>query len=412
MKRRTRFAKKQIIVAVIALLLLAVICILIIGIKKIMLHRMVASEITVEVGESCPAVSAFVSREDAEAAFVSDICEGTVFDAIGDYPVTIRIYGEDVDSVVCVRDTQAPVVTTKDVTLYAQAELEPEDFIEEISDRTATTVRFDGDPDFTTEGVREVSLVVEDEGGNITETQATLEVVRDTQAPVIDGVEDQTVTVGSSISYKKDVTVTDDHDENVELNVDASAVDLNTVGDYTVVYSAADAAGNETVEEATIHVEEVSLENVTEEYVNAKADEILESILDDSMTLYEKAEAIYWWCHENIGYQDGASKTSWVAGAYQGLVERRGDCYTYASTAKCLLTQAGITNMDIQRIPSGTSMHYWNLIDIGEGWYHFDTCRRADGSTFFYKTDAEIKAYSDAHNGTHNYDPSLHPDIQ
>ena len=56
-------------------------------------------------------------------------------------------------------------------------------------------------------------------------------------------------------------------------------------------------------------------------------------------------------------------------------------------------------------------MHYWNLIDIGEGWHHFDTCRRVDGSTFFYKTDAELMAYSNSHDGTHNYDRSRYPDI-
>jgi hypothetical protein len=67
--------------------------------------------------------------------------------------------------------------------------------------------------------------------------------------------------------------------------------------------------------------------------------------------------------------------------------------------------------MDIERIPEGDSMHYWNLIDIGDGWYHFDTTRRADGTTFFYWTDAQIKEYSDAHNGTHNYDRSKYPTI-
>ncbi len=80
-------------------------------------------------------------------------------------------------------------------------------------------------------------------------------------------------------------------------------------------------------------------------------------------------------------------------------------------TAKCLLTRAGIKNMDIEKIPTPTTMHYWNLIDIGEGWHHFDTCRRVDGSTFFYKTDAELMAYSNSHDGTHNYDRSRYPDI-
>ena len=73
--------------------------------------------------------------------------------------------------------------------------------------------------------------------------------------------------------------------------------------------------------------------------------------------------------------------------------------------------------MDIERIRYGNGMHFWNLVDIGEGWRHFDTCRRADGSTFFYLTDAELMEYSEAHTapdypyGTHYYDRTLYPEI-
>ena len=57
-------------------------------------------------------------------------------------------------------------------------------------------------------------------------------------------------------------------------------------------------------------------------------------------------------------------------------------------------------------------MHYWNLIDLGDGWHHFDTCRRKDGSTFFYKTDAELMEYSLANDNSHNYNRDLYPEIK
>ena len=101
-----------------------------------------------------------------------------------------------------------------------------------------------------------------------------------------------------------------------------------------------------------------------------------------------------------------------MEGAYQGILEREGDCYTYAMTEKCLLSRAGIKNMDIEKIKKNNSMHFWNLIDIGERWYHFDSTRRADGATFFYLTDEKLMKYSKAHNGTHNYDRELYPKIQ
>ncbi len=372
----------------------------------------VKGEMTAEVGDKCPEIAEFLNWRSSGAQFVSDIGEETIFDSLGDYNVVIRAYGKDSTCVVHVRDTVAPAVTTQNVTSFVGGSVGPEEFIAEIADKTETTVRFQETPDFSTDGNHRVVLEVTDEGGNVTRAEAVLEVVRDTEPPVISGVAEITMTAGASVSYKKGITVTDNVDSEPEFTVDTSAVDTSKPGDYTVVYRAADAAGNEATASTILHVKPVTLETVTEEIINGKADELLATLLTDNMTQYEQAKAIYWWCHDNIAYSDHTPKTDWIQGAYRGIVDRKGDCFTYASTAKCLLTRAGITNMDIEKIwKEGISHHYWNIIDIGEGWHHFDTCRRKDGSTFFYKTDAELMEYSDSHKGSHNYDRSLYPEI-
>jgi hypothetical protein len=371
----------------------------------------VKSELTVEAGSDLPELDDFLNWSNADAAIVSGLTEDIDMNTVADYDIVIETYHRTVNASLHVEDTIQPVVEVQDQTIFLGQKVEAEDFIKEIDDVTNTTVAFGKEPDYDSEGTEEVTILVTDEGENVTESTAHLEVVADTTPPVIEGVQELTTTVGGSISYKKGIKVTDDLDEDVELSIDNSEVDLNTAGDYTVTYTAVDHAGNQTTVTTTVHVETPSVETATEDTINAAADEILASILTDGMSQYEQAEAIYWWCHDKIAYVDGTPKVNYVQGAYRGLVDRRGDCYTYAMTAKCLLTRAGIKNMDIERIPSGNSMHYWNLIDIGEGWYHYDTCRRADGTTFFYKTDAEIKAYSDAHNGTHNYDRSKYPTI-
>lgn len=371
----------------------------------------VKSEVTVEVGEKCPKAVEFTRFKNRKARFVSEINEDTTFKNVGDYYVVVQAFGRYTASVVHVKDTVAPEVVTRDAIVNVGDSVKPEAFIKKIKDQTKTSLKFKKKPDSSKEGTSKVLIEVKDAGGNITEAEATLRVVNDHEPPVISGVEELTMTVGGSISYKKGVKVTDNYDEEVKLEVDTSEVDTNKAGDYKVVYIAVDAAGNEASVSTTLHVKPVSVETVTEEMVNARADELLATILTDGMSQYDQAKAIYWWCHDHIAYSDGTPKTNWIQGAYRGIVNRKGDCYTYAATAKCLLTRAGITNMDIERIPRGNSMHYWNLIDIGEGWHHFDTCRRADGSTFFYKNDAEIKRYSDAHNGTHNYDRSKYPAI-
>lgn len=371
----------------------------------------VIPEITIEAGEEAPQVSDFMRWSNKNASFVTDLSKEVDMNKVGEYPLVLHVYDRDVSAKLIVTDTVAPKVKTQEVTVFSGQEVSAEDFIAEIIDVTDTTVAFADEIDTVTEGEREVTLQVQDMGKNVTTEKATLIVRVDKEPPVIEGVSDLSVPQGSGISYKKGVTVTDNLDEKVKLEIDNSQVNLDVAGTYEVIYSATDSAGNSTTVTATVTVERPTIDNATQESVNKVADEILASILTDDMTLYQKAEKIYWWCHESIAYADGTPKENPVKGAYRGLVNRKGDCYTYAMTAKILLTQAGITNMDIERIPSGNSMHYWNIIDIGEGWHHFDTCRRADGTTFFYKTDPEIKAYSDTHNGTHNYDRSLYPTI-
>ena len=52
--------------------------------------------------------------------------------------------------------------------------------------------------------------------------------VEDTQPPEITGTKDLTVAVGESLSYRTGVTVTDDVDESVQLQVDSSGVNRCT----------------------------------------------------------------------------------------------------------------------------------------------------------------------------------------
>lgn len=387
-------------------------------------YRCVKEAVTIEAGDSCPPVSEFLEWECKNAYIVSGISEDMEFQHVQDYEVVIHLYHQDIITTLHVADTVPPEIQTKDKTIMFGEPFDIEEFVESVTDITSYEVSYREEPKVQGGGIYTIELAVEDEGGNITEAQARLEVLQDVTPPVIEGVEEITITVGESVSYKRNITVTDDYDDAVKLVVDNSEVDIDTPGDYTVVYRATDKYGNEAEVSTILHVEEVKVEPytaentpVTEEAVNAAADYLLASITNPSMSQYEVIKAIYDWCHFKIAYADETSKASWVEGAYAGLVSRRGDCYAYAMTAKCLLTRAGITNMDIERVPVGNSMHFWNLVDIGEGWRHFDTCRRADGSSFFYLTDAELMAYSEAHtssgypNGTHYYDRSQYPEI-
>lgn len=385
--------------------------------------RCVKESVTIEAGESCPSVMEFLEWECKNASIISGISDDMVFNHVKDYEVVIHLYHRDVVTTLHVVDSKPPEIQTRDKTIMLGDPFEIGDFVVNVSDVTDCVVFYGKEPDVQSAGIHSIEIGVQDEGGNITIALAQLEILQDVTPPVIEGVEEMWIMVGESVSYKRNITVTDDYDDAVKLEIDNSEVDVNTPGDYAVIYRAVDKYGNEAEVSTILHVQApkpavVELPDISEEVVLAEADKILASILDPSMSQYEIIKAIFDWCHSKIAYVNGTPKTDWVQGAYAGLIRRKGDCFAYAMTAKCLLDRAGITNMIIERIPFGNGLHWWNLVDIGEGWYHFDATRRADGYSFFYVTDAELMEYSVAHtgpdypDGSHNYDRSQYPEIQ
>ena len=234
----------------------------------------------------------------------------------------------------------------------------------------------------------------------------------DTQPPVISGVKDLTVAVGESLSYRTGVTVTDNVDETVRLQVDSSGVNLSEPGEYQALYWAEDAAGNRaevpvtvtvvaavTVDDADTGATEDVVESgnveITQDGVNELADEILAEITTPGMSQREKALAIYNYVHNHIKYVGTSDKSSWLVGAYVGFTRGSGDCYNYFACSKALLTRAGIPNVDLTRV-GGNSRHYWQLVDVGSGYYHFDACPHPNSYPLysFLLTEEEVKAYT------------------
>ncbi len=363
----------------------------------------VLREVLVEAGSEAPAISEFVI-DGVKGEFVTDIT--TVDYSIpADIPVIIKVDENTYDTTMRIADTIAPVVEVQNVEGYLNVPYKAEDFILSVEDVTEVTAEFTKEPDTSKEGEQQVTIRVTDAGGNETVKEAKIIISKDTEAPVINGVNDIYVVIGGTVSYKNGVKVTDNCPQGLDLKVDNSSVNLSVAGTYPVTYIAKDMAGNETTATANVIVKE---QKYSEDEVNALADKVLAKIIKDGMTPYEKVEAIYYYIRRNVGYISHSDKGNWVQGAYEGLVDRQGDCYVFACTAKVLLTRAGITNMDIEKIPAKTR-HYWNLVDIGEGWYHFDTTPRKDGTIFFMWDEARLMEYSVKNKDSHNYDHSLYP---
>lgn len=366
----------------------------------------IRSRVQVEAGSAAVDIRAFLKPDEQQAAaFVSDI---TALDLSqpGIQDVQIDLGGEILTAQLEVVDTMPPTATVKNGKAWLNEALPAENLVQDIIDATAVTVRYKTEPDLATLGVQAITVVLTDAAGNETELPINLTVQADEKAPVIKGVKSQTVFVGATIAYRKGVTVTDNHDKAVDLQVDSGNVNLRKTGTYTVLYSATDSAGNKASKKATILVVEKTDNSIDPAVLDQLADNVLAKIIKAGMTSREKANAIYWWTKGHIGYVNHSDKSSWINAAYQGITTGRGDCFNYFATAKILLTRAGIQNMDIVKLNGG---HYWSLVNLGNGWYHFDTTPRKAGGEFFMLTDAEITAYSVKHNNSHVWDHSKYP---
>ena len=368
----------------------------------------VVGRLEIEAGSLLPQLSDFLLTGQTEDAVLLSPVQDIDMSTVGEYEIQIQMNDYTYTSLLAVVDTVLPILQVQDITAYTTSDLQAEDFVVLAQDATTLTCSFLQEPDMTQTGTQKVTVQVEDEGGNTVMADANLTLTEDTEAPVLTGIKDITVFIGDSVSYKTGVKATDNCDGELSFQVDNSSVDLNTEGSYQVTYSATDRAGNETSATVTVTVRKRAY---SIEEVDALADKVLEKIITDDMSQYDKLVAIYKWVRGHVGYINHSDKGDWVKAAYEGLALGQGDCYVFACVAKELLTRAGITNMDIEKIPAKTE-HYWNLVDIGEGWYHYDTCPRKDKSVFCYVSDADLMEYSNAHNGSHNYDKTIYTNIQ
>lgn len=361
----------------------------------------VLAELQWEVGAAPPTAEDFTLAGQDKRLLTTDIDTSQP----SRQAVSLEVDGVVYQSMLNITDTVPPVVEVRDVTGFVNTPVSAEDFLVSAQDTTPVTAAFVQEPDVTAAGSREVALIFTDGSGNTATASAMLTLTEDTEPPVITGAKDIAYVMGTTVSYKAGITVTDNSGADLTLNVDNSQVNLDAAGVYPVTYSAVDYAGN--TASVTVNITVLSTTYDLNE-VYGYADDVLASIFTEGMSEYDKLRAIYNYVKSNVGYISHSEKGDWVRAAYEGLVKKQGDCYVYASTTKVLLDRAGITNMDIEKIPAKTE-HYWNLVDIGEGWHHLDTTPRTDHPDIFYWTEEELMQYSAQHHNSHNYDHEAYP---
>ncbi len=362
----------------------------------------VIPNITIEAGSNPLQLEDIVLNYENYSIALTDLSTLNL-NTVASYNVITVVDDVEYTTIVDVIDTIKPVATITPQISWNSHPIEAFEFVSDIIDNTSVTIDYFIPPSYNEE-TQNVTLILTDEGGNSSTYLTTLTQKEDNIPPQIICALHETIYLGDPISYRNFVTLLDDSNDTIYLDIDSSEVNLKEVGDYTIIYTATDRGGNVSTKSLDISLIEKpdGIENaITLEEVNELVDVILSDILTPLMTMDEKTFAIYEWTKSNIYYINDSDKSSWIQGAYVGLTTRRGDCYNYYAVATALLTRAGIYNMPIENINKG---HFWNLVNLGDGWYHFDATPRFISSEFFMVTDEELKAYSIQNGNSHLWD--------
>ena len=167
---------------------------------------------------------------------------------------TDAVTDESTEIVEATEETEASegIETSEEVTTEEETELVLESF-------TVGDVLCNNDYVILTEtGEYDALITVADASGNTTEVLVHVVVG---EAPVISGVEDITVTVGADeVDYLDGVIAVDCNGNDItdKITCDSSIVDLETVGEYGIVYTVVDENGFEAHATALVAVKEKS----------------------------------------------------------------------------------------------------------------------------------------------------------
>ena len=334
---------------------------------------------------STPMTAAELLPDDPEGAATARLIKEFVPDTVGHYAVSLLIDGEPELVLVEITDTTPPQLSGGTLTRYLNHPV-PADTLVTATDVSPVVVTYDAEPDWTLSGEQIVSLTATDASGNAAHTNVRLSLVQDTEPPVLYGVKMKYFYVDEPYTYLEGVTAIDNADGEVAITVDTSEVPQNRTGGYFIRYTATDAAGNSTSLGTYVMIKPAGNSAAK---LAPYIDRIVAKIFTDDMTLGQKVVAIYDYVYRNVTYAATSDKTDWRKEALRAVRKGRGDCFTSNCLARALLERTEAEVFPMQR-KSYNSNHYWLLVNIGTGWYHFDaTCSREHSFKCCMWTDAQ-----------------------
>ena len=134
------------------------------------------------------------------------------------------------------------------------------------------------------------------------------------------------------------------------------------------------------------------------------ASKVLDEIITDGMTPYDKELAVYDWMCANLGHESGVTvvvptASEYSAEPYGVLKYGAAVCVGFATTFRLFMQM-----MDIDCMVVHNSYHSWNLVNLDGEWYHTDIYSDVGSGDYsnFNMTD-EMCSYG------HNWDTDFFP---
>ncbi|MBP5269570.1 MAG: transglutaminase domain-containing protein [Clostridia bacterium] len=214
-----------VVIIFLAAILALMTTLLVIAGSKIVTPSFLASKVTAEAGRASISASDFLLDKSVSAEFAPG--NSYSLSHVGTYPIKISVDGKTYSTVLVVRDTVAPYAEAEPATVRKGESILPSLCLKNIADATDLRFEFKTKPDFETEGLRNVTVVITDEGGNVTEVESSVNVIG-TDAVIVSS---RTIECGSTVP---DVSAFIGTGGTGEYLTDVSQIKTSQPGTYVI----------------------------------------------------------------------------------------------------------------------------------------------------------------------------------
>ena len=156
------------------IIVLAIIAIIVGSIYAKIRKSNVIEEVTIEAGTEITPDLFF--KKPVSGASIDASSDIYSTERVGQYNMHIKVGNYLYQSVLTVKDTVAPTADPVDVRLELGETCTEKDFVTNVTDATNVTITLDEDIDFTQTGKRDVLLHLTDQGGNVLDLTAQLNI--------------------------------------------------------------------------------------------------------------------------------------------------------------------------------------------------------------------------------------------